>query len=49
VPRGTRLLAVLARRDQALAEAERAWDRLEPDVREGLTAPGDLLEEAVCE
>ncbi len=38
-PGGGRVLAVLARRDRFLAEAERAWDGLAPSVREGLPAP----------
>ncbi len=47
-PGGGRILALLARRDRSLAEAERAWDGLAPSVREGLTPPGEFLEEAGC-
>jgi hypothetical protein len=47
-PGGGRVLAVLARRDRSLAEAERAWDGLTPSVREGLPPPGEFLEESGC-
>jgi hypothetical protein len=47
-PGGARVLAVLARRDRALADAERAWDALDPSLRPELPAPGELLEEAGC-
>jgi hypothetical protein len=48
IPGGARVLAVLARRDRALVEAERVWEGLASSVREGLQAPGELLEEARC-
>jgi hypothetical protein len=40
------VLAVLGRLDQALADAERGWDGLDPLLREGLLPPGELLAEA---
>jgi hypothetical protein len=39
---------VLARRDRALADAERVWDGLDPFLHEGLQPPGELLEETGC-
>jgi hypothetical protein len=47
-PGSGRILAVLGRRDRALAEAERAWDALLPSIREELQPPGELLELACC-
>jgi hypothetical protein len=47
-PGSARILAVLARQDRALDDAERAWEGLAPSVREGLPPPGELLEEAGC-
>jgi hypothetical protein len=47
-PGAARVLAVLARRDRALAEAERVWEGLASSVQEGLQPPGELLEEAGC-
>jgi hypothetical protein len=46
LPGGARVLAVLARRDRAFDAAERTWDGLDPRAREGVPAPGELLEDA---
>jgi hypothetical protein len=46
VPGSVQVLAVLARRERAVDDAERAWEGLAASVRDGLQPPGELLEKA---